>query len=105
MKISFVVVCLLASACCGCDMARDYLNEVANSPAVLPATDVGAQPPSPSGDAAVDVLDIVLYSLAALGLGPVAKILGLARPLIAPALRLFMRRKPVAEKPETPAQP
>jgi hypothetical protein len=56
---------------------------------------------TPGGSAEIDVLDVVTYTLAALGLGPVARILAASRPLVAPLIMLILG-KPKA-KPAEPA--
>jgi hypothetical protein len=95
--ILFAVLSVALVACCGCDIARAYAEELGKDP-VNPLVP-GDAAPTPSGDAAVDLLDILLWSMAAMGLGPLARVLGLARPLIAPLIRVIFRGKKADPKP------
>lgn len=103
LLVTSVLVFLLAACACGCDLMREYAGQLPASPD-SPVVPDGTVPTS-SGDTALDLFDVSLYVLATLGLGPFARILGLGRPLIAPLVRMVMRRATSSEptKPGTPA--
>lgn len=50
----------------------------------------GPQVPGPGGGVPVDVLDIAVWVLAALGLFPAARLAGASRPLIAPLITMLL---------------
>lgn len=65
----------------------------------------GGTVPVPGSGIEVDALDIATWVLAALGLGPVARLVGASRPLVAPLIALlFGTKKPKPPVTETPAQ-
>ncbi len=101
--VAAVLACVLAACACGCDLVREYEQELGTAPdaAVVPDGNM----PAATGDTALDLFDVSLYILATLGLGPFARLLGLGRPLIAPLVRMMMRRNKPVEPPkaETPA--
>lgn len=53
----------------------------------------------------VDVLEVLILGLAALGLGPVARILGLLKPVLTPILRAALGSKTKPLSPPPPANP
>ncbi len=49
----------------------------------------------------VDLIEVLILALAALGLGPVARLLGLLKPVLRPVLRAVLGRK--ADSPVSPS--
>lgn len=56
----------------------------------------------PATVAGIDIIEVVVYALAALGLGPVARILLAAKPILTPVLRVLLGK---ATAPAKPAEP
>jgi hypothetical protein len=97
---SLYVLALLPLA--ACDLFRSAYGSTE------PILDPGAVlPPLPPGPAAeppallegVDILEVVIVALAALGLGPVARVLALAKPLLTPILRAILGGKKAPPAP------
>lgn len=69
-------------------------------------SDIAASAPA-SGDPTtvhgVDVVEVLILALAALGLGPVARILALLKPVLAPVLKAILGRR--ADQPAPPSPP
>lgn len=88
----------LATACVGAtdafQAAQDIASQVQDPSSVPPATVHG-----------IDIIEVVILALAALGLGPVARILGLLKPVLAPILVAIIGKKkqtpPLTEPPKT----
>lgn len=69
------------------------------------AADVVAGAPSdghPATVGGVDVLEVLILGLAALGLGPVARILALLKPVLTPILRAALGKKADSPSPSLP---
>lgn len=66
----------------------------------------GAMPSSsdPTTVHGVDVVEVLILALAALGLGPVARILALLKPVLAPVLKAILGRK-ADQPPSHPTPP
>lgn len=66
------------------------------------AQQVSGQPTSndPVTVGGVDVIEVLILALAALGLGPVARLLGLLRPVLRPILRVVLGAR--ADSPTSP---
>jgi len=95
----------VAMALTGCHFVEDWAAETPDP--AEPGTGVpqaGGKVPVPGSALEIDVLDIATWALAALGLGPAARLVGAARPLVAPLITmLFGKPKPKAPT-EQPAQ-
>jgi hypothetical protein len=86
-----VLLAGMALTLTGCKFVEDWAAEVppqsGGDPAV-PGVD-------PADGASVDPLDIAMWTLALLGLGPAARVVGAARPVLQPLLaKLFGKPKP-----------
>lgn len=95
-KISFVFLALfVATMFSSCS----FLSEWAASADPQPDDGTQADPGSPSSSpgAGLDYIDILVGVLAALGLGPAARLLVLAKPVLAPLIRILMGTKKPAE--------
>lgn len=64
--------------------------------------DLVGPPEPPATIAGIDVIEVVTYALAALGLGPVARILLAAKPILTPVLRVILGSAKSAPKAEEP---
>ena len=101
-KYNFVFLALAAvvlfSSC-------SFLSEwAASTEPQQPDDGTQADPGSPGSGpgASLDYIDILVGVLAALGLGPAARLLVLAKPVLAPLIRILMGTKK-ATQPEQPA--
>lgn len=74
------------------DLAGQAAEVVAGAPSDHPATTVGG----------VDIIEVLILGLAALGLGPVARILALLRPVLTPILRAALGKKADSPSPALP---
>lgn len=95
----FASIALAAMLLSGCHFIEDWAAE-APDPAEPGTGDpqAGGKVPVPGSGIEVDVLDIATWVLAALGLGPAARLVGASRPLVAPLITLlFGKPKPKAE--------
>ena len=94
----FVIFAGLALASCvPLDAAADVANALPK-----PGDIIGPVEP-PATVAGVDVVEVVVYALAALGLGPVGRIVLAAKPILTPVLRVLLGSKkaaPAAEEPK-----
>lgn len=95
-----LVAASLATACVGPGDALEAAQNIAAQ-----VQDPGSVPPATVGG--IDIIEIVILALAALGLGPVARILGLLKPVLAPILIAIIGKKkqpaPLTEPPKTVA--
>lgn len=87
--------CLAMATCSNLDPG-----EIVNS---LPQPgDVVGPPAPPATVAGVDVIEVVVLALAALGLGPVARILIAAKPILTPILRVLLGKAAAPKDPQPP---
>lgn len=96
---------VVAMALTGCQFFQDWAAE-APDPAEPGTGDpqAGGKVPVPGSGIEVDVLDIATWVLAALGLGPAARLVGASRPLVAPLITLLFGKPKPKAAPEQPAQ-
>lgn len=65
--------------------------------------DLVGPPEPPAVYHGIDIVEVVTYALAALGLGPVARILLAAKPILTPVLKVLLGKKATpAPAPEEP---
>ena len=91
-RIAAVAIMLLAVLpLMGCESLRRWAEGVPD-PAEPGQGDppAGPQVPGPGGGVPVDVLDIAVWVLAAMGLLPAARLVGASRPLIAPLITMLL---------------
>ena len=96
MNPAILIAGLALASCVPLDTAHDVA-------AALPKPgDVVGPPEPPATIAGIDIIEIVTYALAALGLGPVARILLAAKPILTPVLRVLLGKAaaPKAEEPK-----
>ena len=97
--VGLLIVCsaLLSS----CEFLRNWAEaaDPASVPPVVPPAAGGAQLPQVGG---ADPLDLLVTVLTVLGLAPAARLVSLARPLIAPLIIAILGRKK-KEEPVPPA--
>ncbi len=97
MNPAILVAGLALASCVPLDTATDVA-------AALPQVgDVVGPPEPPAVYHGIDIVEIVTYALAALGLGPVARILLAAKPILTPVLKVLLGKKAApAPAPEEP---
>lgn len=92
-----VAAASLATACVGPGDAFEAAQTIAAQ-----VQDPGSVPPATVHG--IDIIEVVILALAALGLGPVARILGLLKPVLAPILMAIIGKKkqsaPLTEPPK-----
>lgn len=99
MQLAVLSLSCLAMAACG----NFDAHEIANS---LPQPGEIVGPPAPPATVAgVDVIEIVVLALAALGLGPVARILIAAKPVLTPILRVLLGKAATPKDTHTSPTP
>lgn len=77
--------------------ALDIAGQAAEVAGAAPSSD------TPTTVHGVDVVEVLILALAALGLGPVARILAMLKPVLAPVLKAILGRK--ADQPSPPSPP
>ena len=98
MNPAILVAGLALASCVPLDTATDVA-------AALPQVgDVVGPPEPPATIHGIDIVEIVTYALAALGLGPVARILLAAKPILTPVLRVLLGKAKAAPAP-APEEP
>ena len=96
MNPALILAGLALASCVPFDTAHDVA-------AALPKPgDVVGPPEPPATIAGIDVIEIVTYALAALGLGPVARILLAAKPILTPVLKVLLGKAKATPKAEEP---
>lgn len=90
-------------ALAGCHL---FKGDIPGLPAEI-AQQVAGQPISsdPVMVHGVDIVEVLILALAALGLGPVARLLGLLSPVLRPVLRAVLGRKADSPAPSLPQPP
>lgn len=90
-SVIFVVTLLAVLPLMGCESLRLWAENVPD-PSEPGEGDPPAGPevPGPGGGVPVDVLDIAVWVLAAMGLLPAARLVGASRPLIAPLITMLL---------------
>jgi hypothetical protein len=87
-----VAAVCVAALCASCWTSPDSI-ATAIEQAQQAAGQAGAGAEPPATVHGIDVVEIVIYALAALGLGPVARILTLLKPVLAPILKAIIGKK------------
>lgn len=97
----YASMALAAMSLSGCHFIQDWAAETPD-PAEPGTGDpqAGGKVPVPGSGIEVDVLDIATWVLAALGLGPAARLVGASRPLIAPLITLLFGKPKAKPEPE-----
>lgn len=91
---------LIPALCVSCHVpAQDIMDALPK-----PGETVGGVT-DPATVAGIDVVEVVVYALAALGLGPVARILLAAKPILTPVLRVLLGKATAPAKPAEPPTP
>jgi len=95
MQAAILLSCLAMATCAQVDP-----NEIVSA---LPQPgDLVGPPEPPATVAGIDVIEVVVYALAALGLGPVARILIAAKPILTPILRVLLGKATAPKDPPPP---
>lgn len=102
LKIGVLIAC--AAMLTSCEFLRNWAEaaDPAAVPPVVPPADGAAQLPQVGG---ADPLDLLVTVLTVLGLAPAARLVSLARPLIAPLIITILGRKKKEEPAQQPAGP
>jgi hypothetical protein len=108
MKTRWLLVLVACSLLASCEFLRSWAE--ASEPAPVVPGDGTAPAPAPGNGlphiGGSDPLDLLVTVLTLMGLAPAARLVGLARPLIAPLiLAILGRRKPAVPAPQEPSAP